>query len=131
MVNIVEVVQTNLAKNFTLLIKRLNHHDTIFAQYSLDAHQQKIENTNKVLRLEQQILDQKNEISQRLQEVLERIESIQAECASLRVHTNEGNAGVKQLNEEVVKTQLEFEDKLKTKEEETAEIIRHVKLLAL
>ena len=55
-----EVVQTNLAKNFTILLKRINHHDTIFAQYSLDAQQQKIEHTNEVLRLEQQILDQKS-----------------------------------------------------------------------
>lgn len=126
-----EVVQTNLAKNFTILLKRLNHHDAILAQYSLDAHQQKIENTSEVLRLEQQILNQKNEFSLKLQEVLEKIESIQAECVSLRLQTNEGNAGLKQLNEEASKTQLQFEDKLKVKDEEISEIVRHVKLLAL
>lgn len=81
--------------------------------------------------MEQQILEQKNEIGLRLQEVLEKVEGIQAECAALRVYANEGNAGVKLLNEEVFKTQLQFEDKLKVKEEETAEIVRHVKLLAL
>lgn len=77
------------------------------------------------------MLDQKNEIGLRLQEVLQKVEGLQAECAALRVHANEGNAGVKLLNEEVFKTQLQFEDKLKAKEEETAEIVRHVKLLAL
>lgn len=81
--------------------------------------------------MEQQILNQKNEFSLKLQEVLEKIESIQAECVSLRLQTNEGNAGLKQLNEEASKTQLQFEDKLKVKDEEISEIVRHVKLLAL
>lgn len=66
------------------------------------------------------MLDQKNEIGLRLQEVLQKVEGLQVECAALRVHANEGNAGVRLLNEEVFKTQLQFEDKLKAKEEETA-----------
>jgi len=33
LVNIVEIVQDKLTRNFTLLLKRLNHHDTLFAQH--------------------------------------------------------------------------------------------------
>jgi hypothetical protein len=67
LVNIVEIVQGNLSRNFALILKRLNHHDTLLAQHQLNGNQQQTENINQILRLEQQLLDYKAAITEQLQ----------------------------------------------------------------
>lgn len=34
LVNIVEIVQSKLTKNFTILLRRLNQHDTLITQHA-------------------------------------------------------------------------------------------------
>ena len=94
-----EIVQGNLTRNFSILLKRLNHHDALLAQYQLVANQHQADNINQLLRLEQQLLDYKSTVTDQLQEAFQKSQTLEDKFSSLKGLVDENIDGIKRVNE--------------------------------
>lgn len=131
LVNIIEIVQGNLSKNFSIILKRLNHHDAIFSKIETQTQVDQITTLNRINQLETQLTHQNNLHLEQIQELLGKINAIEENHNTLLLGMDESKLGIKRLNEELFNTQLQFEEKGKMKENELNLFSSRLQILAL
>lgn len=99
LVNIIEIVQGNLSKNFSILLKRLNHHDAIFSKIETQIQVDQITTLNRISELETQLAHQHNAHVEQIQDLLGKINGIEENYNSLTLVVDESRVGLKRLNE--------------------------------
>lgn len=98
LVNIIEIVQGNLSKNFSILLKRLNHHDSLFSKIETQTQVDQITTLNRISDLETQLVHQNNSHLERIQELLGKINAIEENYNTLLLGMDESKVGIKRLN---------------------------------
>jgi hypothetical protein len=99
LVNIIEIVQGNLSKNFSIILKKLNHHDAIFSKIETQFQLDQITTLNRISELETQLAHQHNLHMEQIQEILNKTHSIEENYNSLTLGVDESKIGIKRLNE--------------------------------
>lgn len=98
LVNIIEIVQGNLSKNFSILLKRLNYHDSLFSKIETQTQVDQITTLNRISDLETQLIHQNNSHLERIQELLVKINAIEENYNTLLLGMDESKVGIKRLN---------------------------------
>lgn len=110
-----EVVQTKLAKNFTVLLRKLNKQGEDMLTYSTTSDE-KINNTQQQLeQLSKTVQHQELKHLQQVQELNSRIDSLQLELGRDREKNKDTPHEIQRLHEELYNTQAQFEEKIKLK----------------
>lgn len=97
--NIIEIVQGSLSKNFSILLKRLNHHDAIFSKIETQIQVDQITTLNRISDLETQLAHQNNSHLEKIQELLDKINAYEEKYNYLSLGIDESKVGLKRLNE--------------------------------
>ncbi len=97
--NIVSLVQTNLSKNFTTLLKRLAHHDAQISQTNTLLQQQAQTFGNQFSLLESRMAEQTALLTGRIQDLFRLMQELEQRQLSLKDHTEENSSGVQKLNQ--------------------------------
>ena len=97
--NIVSLVQTNLSKNFTALLKRLSLHDAQISHTNTLLQQQAATFGNQFSLLESRMAEQTALLTGRIQDLFSQMQELEERQLSLKDHTEENSSGVQKLNQ--------------------------------
>jgi hypothetical protein len=75
-VNIVSVVQSNLSKNFAIVLRRLTHHDAQIAQTNIALQQQGASFGEQLSALEERMAEQTALMTARMQDLFRQMQAL-------------------------------------------------------
>jgi chromosome segregation ATPase len=124
-------VQTSLAKNFTILLRRINRTDQVLSQQAEQA-QLALESTHQTIqRLETIIKEQEASHACTVEELSKKINELELSQQMAAEASKELPEGIKRLSDDLINAQLQFEEKIKRNDQEWEDLASHMQTLAL